>query len=138
MLRILNEWMETGSAPASPQLSVIETSPGIYDLVTDAVGNALGGIRPVSIDVPIAFYDGRHKADPTPLAGDSCNQSSVKVSFTQEELDALYPSHGDYISKVTASAEDLRAKGFLRQEDYKKIIKDADKSNIGKKYSVRL
>ena len=132
MLRILNEWMKTGNAPPSPRLTVIEPSPGVFDFATDAVGNALGGIRPVSIDVPIALYDGRIRADPTPLDGDSCNQSSVKVSFTQEELDALYPIHGDYVTKVTSSAQDLKSKGFLRPYDFEKIIKDAAASDIGK------
>ena len=130
MLRILDTWMKTGSAPASTQLTITETAPDVYELVTDAVGNALGGIRPVSIDVPIARYDGRHLADPTELGGDSCNQSSVKESFTQEELDALYSSHGDYVSKVTQSATRLRDDGFLRQEDYLKVLRDAAKSDI--------
>lgn len=130
-LHRLNEWMKTGNAPESPQLTVVEMSPGQFDFARDTAGNAMGGIRPVSIDVPIARYDGRWGADPTPLDGDSCNQSSVKESFDQQTLDALYPNHGNYVSKVTSSAQDLKSKGFLRQYDFKKILKDASASDIG-------
>jgi len=133
----LKEWIKTGNpAPASAQMPVVEVAPGFVDFERDAVGNALGGIRPVAIDVPIARYDGRWQADPSlsplPLFDGSCNQAGVKVPLDQAKLDELYRNHDDYVSKVVRSAKDLKSTGFLRPYDEKKIKNAAAQSDIGK------
>lgn len=129
----LNEWIKTGEpAPVVPRMPVIEIAPGDFDFDRDGVGNALGGIRPPAIDVPIARYDGRWRADPTPAEGDSCNQSAVKVPLDQATLDALYPTHGSYASQVAQSATDMKQNGFLRPYDFVKIQQEAAGSAIGK------
>lgn len=135
----LNEWIRTGNpAPASVQMPivVVDAVNGYVDFERDAVGNPLGGIRPVAIDVPIARYDGRWEADPSPsllpIFDGSCNQSGVKVPLDQAKLDELYKNHGDYVFKVVSSARDLESTGFLRPYDEKKIVDAAAQSDIGK------
>ncbi len=132
----LNEWIRTGNpAPASVQMPivVVDADNGYVDFERDAVGNPLGGIRPVAIDVPIARYDGRFLSDPnTGGIFAACHFSGIKVALDQAKLDELYKNHGNYVSKVVSSARDLESTGFLRPYDKKKIENAAAQSDIGK------
>ncbi len=132
----LNEWIRTGNpAPASVQMPivVVDAVNGYVDFERDAVGNPLGGIRPVAVDVPIARYDGRFLSDPnTGGIFAACHFSGIKVALDQAKLDELYKNHGNYVSKVVSSARDLESTGFLRPYDKKKIENAAAQSDIGK------
>jgi hypothetical protein len=132
----LNEWIRTGNpAPASVQMPivVVDAVNGYVDFERDAVGNPLGGIRPVAIDVPIARYDGRlHSELNTGSDFAPCHFSGIKVPLDQGKLDELYRNHDDYVSKVVSSAKDLKSTGFLRPYDEKKIRNAAAQSDIGK------
>ena len=91
------------------------------------MGNALGGIRTPGIDAPVGSYYGTS----------SCNLGTLGflaglyVPFDAATLAKLYPSHDMYVAKVTASANQAVADGFMLPDDAQSLIKEANASSIG-------
>ncbi|EHK21093.1 uncharacterized protein TRIVIDRAFT_23442, partial [Trichoderma virens Gv29-8] len=81
------------SPPVFPHMEV-KLNGTASDYVRDANGNVKGDIRLPEITVPIAAYSGNNNG----LSGNTYPFSSAK-------LYALYPTHKDYVSKVTAAAK---------------------------------
>jgi hypothetical protein len=50
--------------------------------------------------------------------------------FTIAQLQALYPTHGDYVSQVIASAEVAERQGFLLRGGVREIIHAAAESDV--------
>ena len=74
-------------------------APGIkldakLEIVRDANGNALGGLRSPYIDVPVAGHTGYL------TAGGMGGVTGAKRAFTPEKLKMLYPSTGGLCGKV--------------------------------------
>ena len=111
----------------SPQLVV--NSSGT-DYVRDAFGNAVGGIRTPSVDVPTSTLSGIDNPPAGPGVGSFCLLFGTTTPFTTAELQALYPTHRDYVSKVTASAEMAERQGFLLPSGVREIIHAAAESNV--------
>lgn len=149
LLRSLNIWVAQGIAPAqAPRLEVADQA-----LVRDALGNAEGGIRTPYVDVPIAVVSG--DPDPAASGGDAgsanigglggfgsllggsggnivCALFGHTTPFTPEQLASLYPTHQDYVDKVTASAASARAAGFLLPEEEATMVSDATAAPVPK------
>ena len=70
-------------------------------LKRDTLGNALGGIRLAEIAVP-----SRRRAR-------NCAASAARLPFDAATLNQLYPTHADYVAKVTKVSQDLVKAGFL-------------------------
>ena len=51
--------------------------------------------------------------------------------FDQATLDALYPSHGRYVSEVNRAASALQRAGFLLPRDARRLRRAAAHSPIG-------
>lgn len=119
----LDNWIRTGEpASSAPRLTV---NSGQTDFDKDAVGNSLGGIRTPYVDVPTAI-----------LAGSGQGEGFCRLFGTTELLDAsaleaLYPSHVEYVNKVNASVDDAVAKGFIVPADAELIKAEAVNSGIG-------
>ena len=121
-------------------------------LVRDEFANALGGIRLPSMEVPISTYgpnnEGKPVCDPNDpsvppppdcvsglfafIGGLACRLSGTSEPFDQATLDALYPTHGGYVGKVTGRGLHLMAKRFLLLEDFDELLNRAKESGIGK------
>lgn len=125
-IRALNAWIVDGIAPPSlPRLKINAAGDGFE---TDAHGNALGGVRSPYMDVPIARMSG--------LNNTSQHERCLCFLFgSTDMLDAatlrsLYPTHNDYVVKVTAATYDAVNAGTLLPEDAALVIAAAMEANI--------
>jgi hypothetical protein len=121
-------WVAYGIQP--PQAPEIELaafgSPNV--VVRDGYGNARGGIRLSDHAVPTATNSGLNGP-----ATDFCRVFGTHEPFDQVTLDALYPDHGAYVSRVARVAEANVLQGFIVAEDAEAAVRAAAQSGIGKR-----
>jgi hypothetical protein len=124
----VNKWVRKGERP--PAGAPYEMTGN--GLKLDADGNVLGGVRLPEIDVPTASYGTDNSAkDPTDLmSAFVCSLSGNTVAFTADKLQALYPTHDDYVKKYTNAADKALAAGYLLQADYDEGIKKAQSAPV--------
>jgi len=115
----MNKWIRFGTPPPIAGRFVL-TNPPAAGVARDAFGNAIGAIRTAEIDVPVAKE-----------AADTCGLGGTHVPFTTAVLQSLYPTHQDYVNKVTQAALDSVAKGFVLAADAQEEIDRAQKSIWG-------
>jgi len=124
--------------------SPVTSSPyPVFVPATDADGNDVAGVRFPDIEVPIATYTGYGFRAAGYAGPDLCDAFGQMIPFaqTRAEREATgdprrsiaerYPSHQDYVTKVTAAANALRRDRFLLQEDVDRIIEAAQASAVG-------
>jgi hypothetical protein len=121
-LHNLIEWVTKG-IPA-PRAERIQTDPN-GEIVRDARGNALGGVRLSYIDVPFATYIAR-----SPGTDMFRGMIGQQVPFSKEQLASLYPTHEDYASKVKACIESLVRERWLFAEDADELVAEAEMAAI--------
>ena len=104
----------------------------------DADGNPIDGLRNTNVQVPLGTYTGWNIRKAGFSEGDSCDLTGGFIPFfkTKAEREAAgdprlsleerYPTHDDYVGKVTAAANDLVSKRLLLQEDADSIIAAAN------------
>lgn len=115
-LKALRDWVVDDTAPPdSPDIEVAND-----DIVVDELGNARGGIRTPAVDAPIATLTG--KGNPSSVF---CSLFGQTTPFSPEQLAGLYPSHRDYVERVTDSADAAVVDGFLLPADRNAIVKEA-------------
>jgi hypothetical protein len=93
----------------------------------DEFGNPVGGVRTPAVDVPIATYVERgfnawHDPD-SPYAG-------YDIAFSSDRLRLLYPTHQDYVDKVTSDVQRLQAQRWLTDYDAAALITQARVANV--------
>ena len=114
---------------------VMETGPA-GEILRDAFGNGLGGVRLPALDVPTATYTPGNSADPTlppflqGIGNLACRLASSVQPFDAATIDGLYADHRQYVRSVKRSARKLRRRGFLLSEDQATIVSDAVVSNV--------
>jgi hypothetical protein len=112
----LVKWKKPGMTPPSaPQL---EFAGNV--LQRDEHGNALGGIRLAEMAVPVANESAL-----------LCGLGGTHVPFDTATLNKLYPTHADYVSKVTAASQALVKAGFLLPGDAEQTVDVAKRSIYG-------
>ncbi|MBW2696406.1 MAG: hypothetical protein JRE70_08020, partial [Deltaproteobacteria bacterium] len=123
-----------------PHGELIETTVdenGDPIIARDAFDNAIGGIRPAGIAVPVATYLPNNELadsipDPLrPLLGLACRLGGSVFPFDEETIDELYPTHRRYVKKVTAQTVRLQFHRFMLWEDAHAVREEADASGIG-------
>jgi hypothetical protein len=127
-LRRLNRWVRRGKVsgdPFSPRLEVIPGPPP--EIVRDAFGNALGGIRTPQVDAPIATLSGLGQ----PAGGGFCGLFGTTVPFEPATLASLYPTHDAYVKAIVRSARRTARAGFIIRIDTTAIKAAALDSDIG-------
>ena len=134
-IHALNRWVTSEEPPTkAPRLSIEVPDPFHVAIIhRDAVtGLAIGGIRLPLVAVPVGTSTGDRPA----LAWDTCipelgaydawnrdsdawdGQLGLDPSPTPEpDLQVLYPSHADYVRRVSASALRSVESGFMRPSD---------------------
>ncbi|HKX79928.1 MAG TPA: alpha/beta hydrolase domain-containing protein [Novosphingobium sp.] len=101
----VHNWINGGPPPPRQQRIVVEGTPPA--IVRDRYGNARGGVRLPEMDVPIATYLGRDDAK------GGAGPLGRTIPFPSEQLRRLYPTHADYVRKVSAAAAAARKRGVL-------------------------
>jgi hypothetical protein len=120
----MHAWAKDGKPPAMG--APLTFAMGGNALARDAYGIALGGVRTPAVDVPIATYSGQ------PPSGSSivCSLFGQTIPFTAAQLTTLYPTHNDYVSKVTAAATQDQRAGFLLATDVPLIAQEAQAAPV--------
>jgi len=117
----LVRWIRFGTPPPS-QPGIVTDESG--NIVRDAYGNALGGVRLPEQEVPTATNSRENAGEA------NCSLAGSHIAFTPEQLQQLYPTHRAYVAKVKESAEADVGQGVLLPEDAKTIIRTAKKEPI--------
>jgi hypothetical protein len=110
---------------------------------TDRDGNDIAGLRMVEVAVPVATYTG-WALRAGPASGDGCDAAGQQIMFARTKAERLaagdprlsieerYPTHEDYVRKVTDAAKRLERERFLLEEDSKRYVRAAEASSIGR------
>jgi len=118
----LRKWVTDGTAPPP---SVYIALNGQNDVARDQYGNATGGIRIPELEVPTGSYL------PFNSGGGPCLFAPTYEEFTEEDLKALYPNHGSYVSPFIKAVNRLRQDGYLLPEEAASYKINAAESNFG-------
>lgn len=120
----LERWARDGEVPPS-QPRLVLTDDG-EDLVRDADGNAIGGIRMPQVDVPVATLSG--------LGQDSdsfCGLFGTTVPFGEDELTRRY-ERAEFVDAWDASIRSALDRGVLLAPDAQRLRDVARGSSIGR------
>jgi hypothetical protein len=112
-LHALNEWVESGTPPASaPRYEYTDA------LQRDADGIVKGGIRGPAVDVPPAVYTG--------VPADSSNTLCILFGATNPlDTKARYKDADDYEAKVNAALDTMIKAGYLLEPDRAAALAEA-------------
>jgi hypothetical protein len=101
----LQDWLTTGTLPPSGE-------PFQYDalgqLQRDSYGNVLGGIRLSQHEVATAL---NRRENP------GCDLEGQYQPFDAATLRSLYPTHAQYVSRITAVTQENLDKGYITDVD---------------------
>ena len=122
-LHEMNSWVTGGAPPANgAPLTLADAGSG---LAKDAEGNSLGGVRTAAVDVPIATYSGQSTS-----SNILCSLFGSTTPFSPAQLLALYPTHDDYVNKVTAATAAAQQAGFILAADAPLVTQEAEAAPI--------
>jgi hypothetical protein len=110
----------------------------------DEDGNAIGGIRPPTLSVPIGTHTGWNLRREGFAEGALCAGPGSFIPFRagraervvtgdpRLSLEERYPSHDAYVSAVARVADDLTRDRLLLKRDADEIVRLAENSTIGR------
>ncbi|HUC98582.1 MAG TPA: alpha/beta hydrolase domain-containing protein [Candidatus Polarisedimenticolaceae bacterium] len=108
----------------------------------DVDGNPIDGLRNTNVQVPLGTYTGWNIRKAGFSEGDSCDLTGSFIPFFKTEaerraagdprlsLEERYPTHADYVDKVTAAANNLVIQRLLLREDADSIIAAANAAPV--------
>jgi len=108
----------------------------------DADGNTIAGLPNTNMLVPLATYLGWSVRKAGFSEGDSCDLTGALVPFfrtlaerqaandPRPSLQERYPTHADYVAKVTAAAASLVGRHLLLPEDAAFLIDQANAAAV--------
>lgn len=108
----------------------------------DADGNTIAGLRNATIEVPLGTYLGWNVRKAGFSEGDSCDLTGAYVPFfrtlaqrlaagdPRPSLQERYPTHADYVAKVTAAANSLVSARLLLPQDATFLINQANAAAV--------
>lgn len=115
----VHRWLNGGPPPPiQPKIEIKDGTPP--QIMRDSIGNAVGGVRLPEVEVPVARYSGRSG---NPGLG-------ALVGLTEplpaEELQRRYPTHADYVMRVTAAAKAAEHAGVILPRHVSEYITAAE------------
>jgi hypothetical protein len=119
----LDNWVRTGELP--PQAQLLETTAAARpNLLRDADGIVLGGVRTPMVDVPVDVLSGVAGPNPSTI----CLLSGSTAPLPGERLAELYASPEDYAQRYAASTDAAIEAGFVLAADREALIAKSDPS----------
>jgi len=125
-LQNLDLWVRDKLPPPRAEPILVRDATPLPLPVLDEFGNVRGGLRSPYVDVPTSTWLG------TATGASFCFIAGYEIPFDQALIDELYPTHGAYVRAVQRNVRDLVADRFLTREDGKKIIQEAEDSDVQK------
>ncbi len=142
----IENWVRTGNPP--PQSPRLDVNASKTAFVTDASGNALGGIRTPQVVAAVAKLSGIGQPGSSPApskpvaqqttssssavgAGVLCSIFGTTVPFSASQLAQLYPTHADFLKKWDAATAAEVREGYLLAPDARTLDKAAAASTVG-------
>ncbi|MGH3791157.1 MAG: alpha/beta hydrolase domain-containing protein [Pseudonocardiaceae bacterium] len=124
----LDSWVNKGiSPPHASRLTVADPAVWPVTAVKDAYGNAVGGIRTPAVDVPTATYVER---GPTVNNTTEGYYAGYDIPFAPDYLKILYPTHRDYVRKVSHNVRQLIDQHWLTPYDGAQFVSQAEAKNV--------
>jgi len=125
-IEALERWVTSGRAPPqSPRLDLASSTR----FVTNAYGEAVGGVRTPQVQAPVAVVSG---VDSTGGAGAGfCFLFGKTTPFTAEQIAALYPTHAAFVQKWDRAVAADVADGYLLSPDARMLDQVARSSTVG-------
>jgi hypothetical protein len=105
-------WVAEGTAPPSGE-PIQTDGPDGLTITRDEHGNALGGVRTPSLDVPVSTLTGEAQ----PGAPTICALFGGSTPFDAATLHELYPTQDDYLAAFGEALDDAIDRGFVREAD---------------------
>jgi len=126
LLEALDQWIASGASPPASRFIELATENGSTVLARDVDGNAVGGVRPPDIQVPLGTYEGSNKGP------GFCGLFGGFAQFDDAKLKMRYANHDAYVSRFTAAVKSSVQEGFLLRQDAQTQRNSAAHSSIGK------
>ena len=113
-------WVDHGSQPPTPKPFTLSTTHP-PELVLDAHGNVVGGVRTPAVDVPVSTLSG------APPQGSSqlCGLFGSTVPLSPQTLATLYGSKSGYIAAYTSDLDRDIAAGYILPADRAALLAQA-------------
>jgi hypothetical protein len=99
--------------------AVAETFLSPLDLVRDANGNAIGGLRLPTMTVPVASY-----------FGSTCALFGTSGPLLPNQLTTLYPTHADYVAQMVTATQVAIRDRYMTKPDGVDLVQRACGSAI--------
>jgi hypothetical protein len=138
----MDEWITRGAVPPKASRFTFADGEAVSSrmpLARDKFGNVLGGVRTPRVEVPKAAYLPHSTPVPgyclppewAPMGSPENVAAMVPhmVSLTPDTLADLYASEEDYLSRFTASTENLVEEGFLLRDEAGELL-DARREKV--------
>lgn len=117
-------WIKDGTLPPSaPPIEFTAASPPT--IARDEAGNSLGGIRLAEHAVATAQNTGQNSGPAF------CRLNGSFIPFEKARLDALYPSHAAYVTRVRDLTDRNVKAGYILKHDADLTIAAAEAAGIG-------
>jgi hypothetical protein len=125
LLDRLNNWIASSTEPPASRFMELVMFPEV-SIRLDADGNAVGGIRPPLVQVPLGTYL------PTNTGPGFCFLFGGFDPFPAAELNKRYRNHGAYVSQMAQAIKRTQKEGFLLKEEAEALRRQAAASDLGK------
>lgn len=127
----LERWVRNGiAAPHAVRIAVSKPGDPNATVLIDEFGNARGGVRTPAVDVPTATYYGASTAVGPDTVPPTCTIVGHMVPFDHARLEKLYPTHADYVKRVSADVERLVSERWITVADGQRIKSQARRTLI--------
>jgi hypothetical protein len=118
-IHAVDEWVTNGTPPpTAPRLQLDGNEPKV---ARDGDGNALGGLRTPSVDVPVAALSG----EPEPGGSFLCSLVGTTKPFDPAALTSRYHDRAGYLAQFTTDLDRAIAAGFILPGDRDAYLADA-------------
>jgi hypothetical protein len=108
----LVRWVEQGTAPPRAEpIALVGTTEDPVAVARDEHGNALGGLRTTTVDVPVAVHQAINTGAGIPGLG-SCLVFGSQHDFSKAVLESLYGDHAGYVTRVNERLDELIRDGW--------------------------